>query len=443
MRTPIVLALLLAGAAAPVAAQEVPRKLTLDDAIRIALQRNPAHRRVLNDEDVTAVGERAAWSQFLPNVSANLSTGVSKSRFVSGADDFGRPIPEDVHRSSADQSISANVTLFDGLSRVSSVRAARAESRAVAARIAGSRNALIADVSRLYYAALQARQRIALEEQLLASARERLEMTEQQLRVARTHPEDVLGAQVDVARQELVLEQAHGNARKADLDLRQMMGVDDPAEFELADELPPRFDPASLDEEALVARALEAAPRVLELAATAAAAEHSAGAASWSRWPQISLQAGVSRGTNLESNEALFELNPSDRTFSLRLTAQVPLFTRFQTSRQIAQANATADDAREALREERLRVERDVRAALVDLRNTYRAVELAERSAELARQRVELAQEKFRLGSISFADLQRFIDDAAREERAAVDARFAWIGAVIALERQVGGRVRP
>src|SRR5690606_39368114 len=87
MRTPIVLALLLAGAAAPVAAQEVPRKLTLDDAIRIALQRNPAHRRVLNDEDVTAVGERAAWSQFLPNVSANLSTGVSKSRFVSGADD--------------------------------------------------------------------------------------------------------------------------------------------------------------------------------------------------------------------------------------------------------------------------------------------------------------------------------------------------------------------
>src|SRR5690606_8388414 len=150
-------------AAAPVAAQEVPRKLTLDDAIRIALQRNPAHRRVLNDEDVTAVGEREAWSQFLPNVSANLSTGVSNSRFVSGADDCGRPIAEYVHLSWANQSTSTIITFCDGLSRVSSVRAQRAESRAVAARIAGSRNALIADVSRLYYAALQARKRIALE----------------------------------------------------------------------------------------------------------------------------------------------------------------------------------------------------------------------------------------------------------------------------------------
>src|SRR5690606_3513236 len=265
MRTPIVLAILLAGAAVPAAAQDVPRQLTLEDAIRIALQRNPAHRRVLNDEDVTVVGERAAWSQFLPNVSASFSTMMSRSRFVSGEDDFGRPIPEDVHRSRADQSISANVTLYDGLSRVNSLRAARAESRAVAARISGSQNALAADVSRLFYAALHARQRIALEEQLLAPARERLETTEQQLRVARPHPEDVLGAQVDVARQELALEQAHGNARKADLDLRQALGVEEAIAFDLAGGLPALFDPTSLDEDALVARALEAAPRLLEL----------------------------------------------------------------------------------------------------------------------------------------------------------------------------------
>ncbi|MFO7260470.1 MAG: TolC family protein [bacterium] len=447
MRTAIVLTILFATGAAHAVAQEVPRQLTLDDAIRIALQRNPAHRRVVNDEDVTAVAERAAWSQFLPNVSASASTGITRSRTVTGQDDFGQPIalrdPIDYRTSSANQTISASLTLFDGLSRVGSLRAARAESRAAAARIAASRNALIADVSRRYYTALQARQRIALEEQLLASARERLEMTVQQLRVARTHPEDVLGAQVDVARQELALEQARGNARKAELDLLQAMGIDDPVEIDPADDLPPPFDPDVLDEEALVARALEAAPRLLELAATAAAAGHAAGAVWWSRWPQVSLQASFSRAMYLQSDEALFELNPRNRTFSLGISAQVPLFSRFQVSQQIAQANAAAEDAREALREERLRVERDVRAALVDLRNAYRSLELAERSAEFARQRVELAQEKFRLGSLSFADLQRFIDDAAREERAAIDARFAWINAVIALEQHVGERVRP
>src|SRR5690606_26431030 len=122
------------------------------------------------------------------------------SRTVTGEDDFGQPVelpnPIDFRRSSASQSISAGLTLFDGLSRVNSLRAARADSRAVAARISASEQRLIADVSQRYYLALRARRRIALEEQLLASARERLEMTEEQLRVVGTHPEDVLGAQV-------------------------------------------------------------------------------------------------------------------------------------------------------------------------------------------------------------------------------------------------------
>ncbi|HEX7090444.1 MAG TPA: TolC family protein [Longimicrobiales bacterium] len=447
MRPLLVAALLSCVAAGPAAPQDAPTRLTLEDALRIARQRNPAHLRVQNDADVTAVAERAAWSQFLPTLSASFGTGFTSSRTITGENDFGQPVelpdPIDFRRSSASQSISAGFTLFDGLSRVNGVRAAQAESRAVAARVAASEQELVAEVSRRYYAALQARRRIALEERLLASARERLEITEQLLRVARTHPEDVLGAQLDVARQELAVDQAHGAARKADLDLRQTMGVEEDVAFELADDVPPTFDPALLDEDALVARALEAAPRLRELAASAAAADHRAASARWTRWPEIVVSASFSRGMSLSSNEALFEMNPRNRSLSLGISAQVPLFDRFQVSRQIAQANAAAEDAREALREERLRVERDVRASLVDLRNAYRSLQLAERSAELARQRVELGQEKFRLGAISFTDLQRFIDDAAREERAAVDARFALINALIALERHVGGTVRP
>jgi outer membrane protein len=447
MRPLLVAALLSCVAAGPAAPQDVPTLLTLEDALRIARQRNPAHLRVRNDADVTAVAERAAWSQFLPTLSASIGTGFTSFRTITGENDFGQPVelpdPIDFRRSEASQSITAGFTLFDGLSRVNDVRAARAESRAVAARVAASEQELVAEVSRRYYAALQARQRIALEERLLASARERLETTEQQLRVARTHPEDVLGAQLDVARQELTVDQAHGAARKADLDLRQAMGVEDDVAFELAEDLPLVFDPSLLDEDALVARALEAAPRLLELAASVAAAEHRAASTRSARWPEIVASMRFSRGMSLSSNEALFEMNPRNRSLSVGISAQVPLFDRFQVSRQIAQANAAAEDAREALREERLRVERDVRAALVDLRNAYRSLQLAERAAELARQRVELGQEKFRLGAISFTDLQRFIDDAAREERAAVDARFAVINALIAVERHVGGTVRP
>src|SRR5690606_17213378 len=80
MRTLIVLASLLACTAVPAFAQEVPSQLTLEDALRIARQRNPGFRSALNDEDLTVMAERAAWSQFLPSVSASMTTGLGSSR---------------------------------------------------------------------------------------------------------------------------------------------------------------------------------------------------------------------------------------------------------------------------------------------------------------------------------------------------------------------------
>ena len=59
MRPLLVAALLSCVAAGPAAPQDVPTLLTLEDALRIARQRNPAHLRVRNDADVTAVAERA------------------------------------------------------------------------------------------------------------------------------------------------------------------------------------------------------------------------------------------------------------------------------------------------------------------------------------------------------------------------------------------------
>src|SRR5690606_21364736 len=108
-----------------------------------------------------------------------------------------------------------------------------------------------------------------------------------------------------------------------------------------------------------------------------------------------------------------------------------PLFNRFGTTAQIAQAAATAEDAAEDVRATRLELETQVRSAHIDLVNAYRSLELAEESAQLSRDRLELAQEKFRLGAISFTELQNVTDRTAQAERSALDARFSFISARI------------
>lgn len=447
MKRSALLLLTLLVAALPAVAQEVPVRLTLADALRIARARNPAYLQVLNDVGVAAAGERAGWGAFLPSLSANLSLSASSSKVVTGQDDFGRPIdrdpPLEYKGSSTSQSLGASLTLFDGGRRLNRLRAARAESRATDARVAAQVTTLRAAISRAYYLALRTDRLIDLEEQLLEAARQRLAATERMLRVVAADPVDVLGAQVEVARQEQAVQTARGEMRKAQLALGEVMGVEAFTAFELVDPPPAVFAPGELSVAALVREALAANPAMLAQRASVVAAERQATVARGSRWPTLDLGAGFSRSMSLQSYGALDEFNPPNQGLSFGLSASLPLFSRFQTSSQIATADAAAADAREALRAERLRIEREVRSAYIDLENAYQSLELAERSVALSRERLELAQEQYRLGAISFTDLQNVTEQAARTERDVVGARFGFVDALVNLEERIGKEVRP
>jgi outer membrane protein len=140
----------------------------------------------------------------------------------------------------------------------------------------------------------------------------------------------------------------------------------------------------------------------------------------------------------MQNYGAFGELNPQNYGFSFGVSGSLPLFSRFQTSAQIADAEAAAQDAEHDVRGARLVAERDVRAAVIDLVNAYRSLRLAEQNAELSRERQDLTQEQYRLGGITFSELQNVIDRTAQAERQALDARFAFITARLNLEARLG-----
>ena len=423
-------------------AQEVPAQLTLSDALRLAREHNPALRKAANDGDVAAVQVKQAWSAFLPEIGTSLGFGLASSHSVTGQDDFGRPVelPEarSFESSRASQSINASLTLFDGGASLRNLGARKDDARAVAHAYAAQRVATEAQVARAYYQTLRAERSIALEEQLLASAQDRLARTEQLLRLAAADQVDVLGARADAASQEQKLDRARGEALKSKLALLESIGIEATSDFQLAAELPAVFDPATLAVDSLVALAVAHNPAVAQRAAQEHAADRRAAAARGARLPRISLSAGYGRSMNLSSYQAFGELNPQNTMLDFGLNVSLPLFTRFGTSAQIAQADAQVEDAREDARAARLQVAADVRAAHIDLASAHRSLELAELSARFSEERLELAQEKYRLGAIGFTELQNVIDRTAQARRDALDARFGFLAARIALEERLG-----
>src|SRR5690606_5980324 len=118
-----------------------------------------------------------------------------------------------------------------------------------------------------------------------------------------------------------------------------------------------------------------------------------------------------------------------------------PIFDRFRTGASEAAADAQATDARESVRAERLRLEQEVRSAVIDVDNARRSLALAERAAALSRERADLARERYRAGATDFVQYQLVLRNAAEAERGELDARVQLAIAWVQLEQRVGGPV--
>ena len=83
-------------------------------------------------------------------------------------------------------------------------------------------------------------------------------------------------------------------------------------------------------------------------------------------------------------------------------------------------------------------MEEEVRSRLIALQTSYQGYQIALRSREIAQERLRLAREQFRLGSRTFNELQRDIDDAAAAEREVITQLSGFVEARANLEETVG-----
>ena len=204
-------------------------------------------------------------------------------------------------------------------------------------------------------------------------------------------------------------------------------------------EFPATFDPAALDANALVTRALRKNPLVARSRSVENAARSSLSVARGLRLPTISGRAAFSRSANQGGYGAFFDLGPRNRTWAFGISVDFPVFNGFSTSRQIAQADANHVSAQESLRESVQLTDQLVRSGLIDLENAHQGLLLENRSLELSRDQLALAQEQYRLGALGFQQLQQVVDRASQAERQALTAEYQFAAAAATLEERLGG----
>jgi outer membrane protein len=433
------------------AAQEpAALRLSLDDALRMAEGSNPAYRRATNDALLNGIEMRTTWlDQLLPTPTLQLNTAYTGNLQRFGRDDYGNPIEKE----SADwvyaSSTSQYLNLAWDISGPSNFQAHRRQSLVNAGRDLAQATALTAvqvEVRLLYMDALEQRELMESEEELLEGRRVDQGVAERLFSLGVKTPVEVLRAEFEVEQQSLALQRQRAAYQTALLELRAALGTDEGAPIELVSEPLPVFDPASLDTDALLSRARDVNPRLRAADVGVATADVEAAQARGMWWPQISVGLDVyKRAQAFDGGGALFDpaLDQGlESYFFIRMS--LPVFSNFfGLQQQRERATVALRNEVETGRETQLDVERAVRIARLTLQNEHESVRIAERSSEIAGEALRLARERYRLGTGTFEELRASAVAEAGARRQLITARHAFVEALLRLEEAVGEPVRP
>jgi outer membrane protein TolC len=133
-------------------------------------------------------------------------------------------------------------------------------------------------------------------------------------------------------------------------------------------------------------------------------------------------------------------VNPQNRGYDVGLQVSIPIqILRFNEDLSLRAADLSHDRLVEDYEITRASIEREVRSALIDLNNTWRGLESARRSATLSTERARLTGEQHKYGTITFVEMQQINDREAQAQRAMLNARFAFMNALLTLEALLGG----
>ncbi len=477
--------------AMPVRAQEVPKNLTLADAITLAERNNPTFLTAKDQQGPADWTTAAAYAHILPQMSAE--GGV----YYSGA---GPQYYQNILLGSLPASYQSYYGLglswtLDG-STLFGLSNARAKQRSAEANVDAARFTLATQVAQQYVAVLRAQDAVRVDERQVAYA-------EQNLKLVQTEVASGAKAGADAKEQELVLGQDRVQLlqdRQAVGDqvvqLGTQIGVALPDSVTLVSRFAV-FEPSwSVDSLLSLAMATHPAVRADEASVSASVAavrqartayfptltarlgflsgQSSGQAVSTGQFvaqdslgyqhdlQQCQFQNEVSAGLTHPAPGYPFDCSRYEWTPSARQTAvaasnafpfhfnknplqlsvgvSIPVFTGFSRQRDVAQASAAVKDARQALRQERLTLRKELTQAWDALRADYQIVQVQRQNQAAAQEVLEQRQRQYAAGvsQITILNLLQAQKDLSAAEQGYLQAVYDFHYNLIRLEAAVG-----
>lgn len=399
----------------------IARHLSLDEAVRIALRRNPEMERGRASVNMAQYDRLTAQGSFLPD----LSLGYGYSNASTGRLD---PTGQTITRTSYTLQLGGSVTLFDGFRRFRQLRSSRLQVEAERAGYRERRFEVIRRVKQAYYDAVANRELVSVERERVERQQDQLEFVRRQVEAGRATRTDRLRSEVELNNARLALLNARNDARASRYRLAQELGAEGRVAPARDSSLAP--DTLRYGRSEVMRIALESGPALEAAEAQVRAARSEAEATRSTFLPSLSLQGGYAWQNT--------DFPPENRSWSLALQGSLPLFDGFEREAQVFRAEARMEMARADRTAEELALRTELNGAFSQVEAARAGMELARTNVELARETLDVTRERYRLGLASILDLQTAQIDLQEAQVELIRRRFDHRMGVARLEALAG-----
>jgi outer membrane protein len=413
-------------------APDSARKLSLEEAIRMAQRNSPDAIQAEGTERTSKAARVSAIGAIMPSASLSagrtIQFGGGQTRINQNGEQV--TVASDPVNSTG---LNLNMTLFDGGQRLYNLRTAKSQIEAAEANRVAVKYNVALNVKQQYYAVLAAIESEDAARFQMAQATEQFKTSIAKVRAGVATRSDSLRGVIQVGNAQLALINAQSSKEAADASLTRLVGS----------EVPVTADPASIQENlaalpdsAELAALAKNGPAVEQARASLDAAEESRKASKATYLP--SLSASYSRsGSGTDKRFGLGD-DPFSYNGRLSFSLSYPIFNNFQREEQVVRAKVAEINAQATLRDTQLGAQESLTQNIGALRSASQRVAVQVASVAAAEEDVRVQQQRYNIGASTLLDLITSQAALATAQQALIQARYDYRIARAQLEALIG-----
>ena len=395
-------------------AQEV---LTLEDALKLALENNYDIKIATNNSKIDATNNSLARAGMLPSVNANLTNSNSiLDTKQTQADGSVREL-DGAKNMNLSYGVGLDWTIFDGLSMFARKEQLNVLEQQGKAELQTAILNKISAVYMTYFDLVQQQQVLASIDTAIVISNQRLETAQNRFSIGKASKLEVLNAQVDLNSDLSVLLKQKEAYRITKIRMNELLIRELQTDFSVNEAI--TFD-QNLDFATLTETAQKQNPLLQSQILTKKVADLNLKQVKGNRYPTVRLTSGYNF-TRSESSLG-FVTESSGKGFVYGVTATVPIFNGFLQNKNEKIAKYQVENAGLVLEQQKLSLETQLASLYASYQTNLELVKVEEKNIEIAKQNLDITLAKFKIGTITTVEFrtaqQNYVEASVRYSNA-------------------------